>query len=526
MGHRVTTLNVNTIEPAGSTLTIGASGDTVVLADDVKANTYKDAGGGYKYAAFTDTGANTWTCPTGVTSAEILVVAGGGGGTNEYYGGGGGAGGIVHATAYTVVPAVVYDITVGGGGAIGTNGSDSVWNVNAEGSGIAFTAKGGGYGGGSGASGTAGGAGGSGGGSDNDSSAAGGSSTQTSFSGATSYGSAGGRRSAMGQAGGGGGGATETPGTSSPYPPGDAENGINGGAGKLFSNFTDYGVDGYFGGGGGGGAYTGSSSALGGIGGVGGGGKGGGYGSGKGSEAGIANTGGGGGSAGGSHSSGDGTGKVGGSGVVLIRYVDPTPNTLWTSNGSGVLSSVNTGFGDALKLLSTQTASNSASLSFTSAITGAFTTTYKEYIFKFININPATNLAEFSFQGSINAGSSYGVTITSSAWHTYGHESSGATGLEYQSTNDLAQATGFQHLCNGLGNGADESLSGEFHLFNPASTTFAKQWFARCQLYQASDYSEEFNVAGYFNDVNNIDAIQFKMNSGNFDGKIKMYGVK
>ena len=45
MGHRVTTLNVNTIEPAGNTLTIGASGDSVVLADDVKANTYKDAGG-------------------------------------------------------------------------------------------------------------------------------------------------------------------------------------------------------------------------------------------------------------------------------------------------------------------------------------------------------------------------------------------------------------------------------------------------------------------------------------------------
>ncbi len=203
---------------------------------------------------------------------------------------------------------------------------------------------------------------------------------------------------------------------------------------------------------------------------------------------------------------------------------DSGGNTLWTSDGSGTLSSVNAAMKGNMVLLSSQTASNSASLSFTSSITGAFTT-YKLYIFKFIEINPATDLAEFSFQGSINAGSSYGVTITSSAGHTYGHESSGATGLEYQSTNDLAQGTGFQHFCNGLGNGADESLSGEFHLFNPASTTFAKQWFARCQLYQASDYSEEFNTAGYFNDTNNIDAIQFKMDSGNFDGTIKMYGL-
>ena len=45
MGHRVTTLNVNTIEPAGSTLTIGASGDTVVATDSVNVNTVKDAGG-------------------------------------------------------------------------------------------------------------------------------------------------------------------------------------------------------------------------------------------------------------------------------------------------------------------------------------------------------------------------------------------------------------------------------------------------------------------------------------------------
>ena len=38
-------LNVNTIVPAGSTLTVGTSGGSVVMADDVKVNTVKDAGG-------------------------------------------------------------------------------------------------------------------------------------------------------------------------------------------------------------------------------------------------------------------------------------------------------------------------------------------------------------------------------------------------------------------------------------------------------------------------------------------------
>ena len=115
----MTTLNVNTITPAGDTLNLGESGDSVVFADDVKVNTVKDAGNGYKYASFTSTGAGTWTCPTGVTSVEILIVAGGGGGGYEM-GGGGGAGGVVYDTSYTVVPGVEYDLSVGAGGAGGT----------------------------------------------------------------------------------------------------------------------------------------------------------------------------------------------------------------------------------------------------------------------------------------------------------------------------------------------------------------------------------------------------------------------
>ena len=39
--------------------------------------------------SFTSTGSTTWTCPTGITSVEVLVVAGGGaGGTSNSSGGG------------------------------------------------------------------------------------------------------------------------------------------------------------------------------------------------------------------------------------------------------------------------------------------------------------------------------------------------------------------------------------------------------------------------------------------------------
>ena len=93
-------LKSNLIEPStGTALTMGQTGRNVIVgADSIKNNVLKDAGGGYKYAAFTSTGASTWTCPTGVTSAEILIVGGGGCGGGQHYAGGGGAGGVVHAT--------------------------------------------------------------------------------------------------------------------------------------------------------------------------------------------------------------------------------------------------------------------------------------------------------------------------------------------------------------------------------------------------------------------------------------------
>ena len=60
--------------------------------------------------------------------------------------------------------------------------------------------------------------------------------------------------------------------------------------------------------------------------------------------------------------------------VNLVK--DASGATMWQSNGSGVLSNVNSKFGDSLVLISTQTASSSASISFTSGIDA----TYKELI--------------------------------------------------------------------------------------------------------------------------------------------------
>ena len=95
--------------------------------------------------------------------------------------------------------------------------------------------------------------------------------------------------------------------------------------------------------------------------------------------------------------------------------------------------------GGALNLISTSTASDSSTISFTSGLDS----TYKEYIFKFINIHPDGGTGRhFSFQGSTDGGSSYGVTITSNYFQSQNNASENA--LEYDGGQDLAQSTNFQ----------------------------------------------------------------------------------
>ena len=175
-----------------------------------------------------------------------------------------------------------------------------------------------------------------------------------------------------------------------------------------------------------------------------------------------------------------------------------------------------------LVLLQTLTASSSATLSFTSGIDD----TYQSYVFKFINMHPATNNVYFSFQCSIDSGSNYNVAVTSTWFAAYHNENDGGAAIEYGADNDQAQGTAFQYLSQTTGNENDESCAGELELFDPSSTTFVKHFNARTDNYISNDVQMDAHIAGYFNNTSAIDAIQFKFSSGNIDsGTIKMYGV-
>ena len=179
--------------------------------------------------------------------------------------------------------------------------------------------------------------------------------------------------------------------------------------------------------------------------------------------------------------------------------------------------------GSSLVLLSTQTASSSATIDFTSNIDS----TYDSYVFKFINMHPATD--QTHFQVNFRDGSTaYDATKTTTVFEAYHQESGSSSALQYTGGRDLAQSTSAQQLSNSTGNGNDESCSGILHLFDPSNTTFVKHFIARVQNYQGDGdgYSIQHFTAGYCNVTAAIDGVQFSMSSGNIDsGVIKLYGI-
>jgi hypothetical protein len=177
---------------------------------------------------------------------------------------------------------------------------------------------------------------------------------------------------------------------------------------------------------------------------------------------------------------------------------------------------------DGITLISSQTASNSASLSFTSGLTS----TYKAYKFVFVNINPATDASDFTFNMSTDSGSNYNVTKTTTYFRAGHDEADTLTLLGYRTDEDLAQSTGFQIISFSVGNGADKSCAGTLQIFNPSSTTYVKHFISTSNLYTDNDFTRNDFCAGYGNTTSAINAVQFKMSSGNFDGTIYLYGIK
>jgi hypothetical protein len=178
--------------------------------------------------------------------------------------------------------------------------------------------------------------------------------------------------------------------------------------------------------------------------------------------------------------------------------------------------------GGGMTLISTQTASSSSTIDFTSGIDS----TYDEYVFKFYDIHPATDATGFTFQADTGTNTNYNQTITSTHFQARHNEDGSDGNLAYNTGRDQAQGTAFQPISNTIGNDNDQSLSGYLQIFNPSSSVFVKHFISTTQHSQDAQYTFNPFCAGYFNTTTALTRFQFKMSSGNIDsGVIKLYGI-
>ena len=111
--------------------------------------------------------------------------------------------------------------------------------------------------------------------------------------------------------------------------------------------------------------------------------------------------------------------------MALVKYNNNSLSNVTAAAGLGSSGSMN--------LLTTNTISSGVS---TSSFTSSIDSTYDTYLFKFINIHPA-EAEHFTFQGSTNGGSSYGVTLTSTYFHAKHDEGDSSVSLAYVAGKDL-----------------------------------------------------------------------------------------
>lgn len=180
-----------------------------------------------------------------------------------------------------------------------------------------------------------------------------------------------------------------------------------------------------------------------------------------------------------------------------------------------------------MKLIQSLTASNNATRSFTTGIDS----TYKTYIFQFINIQPVTDGVQFQFQADKSTDTDYDQPVTGSIFYGSHRTDNAATVLEYNTGYDLEQATTFINLTRDqVGNASAENLNGELWLYNPSNTTYVKHYSARVNTHRDASGEirlEDYYTAGYFNDgAGAINKVRFQFSSGNINaGTITMYGI-
>ena len=198
------------------------------------------------------------------------------------------------------------------------------------------------------------------------------------------------------------------------------------------------------------------------------------------------------------------------------------------NNSISAITSAGTLTQGKMTLIKTVSASNVSAVEFVHGSSDVILdSTYPIYLFKFINIHPATNNVNLQIYFSTNSGSGYSIATQSTFFVAYHDEADSATTLDYFTGSDAANQTGGANFMSNTGNDNDQGGCMEFFLFNPSSTTFIKKFISRNQYAHQADYSQNVYVSGYANSTSAVNAVKWSYSSGNVDSAtVKLYGIK
>ncbi len=173
------------------------------------------------------------------------------------------------------------------------------------------------------------------------------------------------------------------------------------------------------------------------------------------------------------------------------------------------------GSAGALILLEQHTASSSATLDFTTAITS----TYDEYQIELVSVQPATDSQDLLMRVSTDGGSTY----DSSGSYYYGFltvRNDGTTGSVSTGGGSAAQLL----VANSIQNAA-EGVNGTIKCFNPLGTA-ARRTFLVDTIAPQTSYMLRLSGAGTWLTSTAINALRFYFASGDIaSGVIRIYGI-
>lgn len=202
-------------------------------------------------------------------------------------------------------------------------------------------------------------------------------------------------------------------------------------------------------------------------------------------------------------------------------YIRTSDHTLVTVNSSGTVSSVGGGGGGAgsLVFLEAHTASTSATLDFTSFISG----TYDDYLFEIVNLLPATNGVSLYMRMGTGGGPTYdsagNYASTDYRWVPGGAAQSGASSGATQIV--LTNYSATDTVSSTANNGGVNSV---VRLGDPGSAVY-KNVTAQSSFVNTGSVIEGAVIHGMYLSTTAVTAVRFLFSSGNIaSGVIRCYG--